>query len=83
MSLTNQPRSGYHLMENRVGGIPDLRWRRRTTQLGKRIDVHGLTTTVQGRCVLAINTPTPVVDVILWSTTTQPRGHLSCKQLKN
>jgi hypothetical protein len=51
--------------------------------LGKRVDIHDLTTTVQGRCALATDTPTPVVDVILWSMTTQPRGHLSCKQSKN
>jgi hypothetical protein len=62
---------------------PIFWWRRRITQLSKRINVHSLTTTIQGRCTLATDTPTPVVDVILWSTTTQPRGHLSCKQSKN
>jgi hypothetical protein len=62
------------LMETRKGRIPIFRWRRKITRLRKRVDVHGPTTTVQGRCALATDTPTPVVDAILWSTTTQPRG---------
>jgi hypothetical protein len=71
------------LMETREGWIPIFQWRQRITRLGKRVDIHGQTTTVQGRCAWATDTPTPVVDVILWSTTTQPRGLLSCKQSKN
>jgi hypothetical protein len=51
--------------------------------LRKRVKVHDLITTVQGRCSLVTDTPTPVIDVILWSTTTQPRGHLSYKKSKN
>jgi hypothetical protein len=31
--------------------------------LRKRVDIHGLTTTVQGRCALATDTPTSMVDV--------------------
>jgi hypothetical protein len=58
------------LMETCEGSIPIFQWRRRITRLGKRVDIHGLTTTVQGCCALATDTPTPVVDVILWSTTT-------------
>jgi hypothetical protein len=61
-----------NLMETREAPTPIFWWRRRITQLGKRIDVHGLTTTIQGRYTLVTNTPTPVVDVILWSMTTQP-----------
>jgi hypothetical protein len=82
-SLTDQPHSEYHLMETRKGRIPIFRWRRRITRLRKRVDVHGPTTTVQGRCALATDTPTPMVNAILWSMTTQPRGHLSCEQSKN
>jgi hypothetical protein len=39
---------------------PIFRWRRRITRLGKRVNVHGPTTTVQGHCALVTDTPTPV-----------------------
>jgi hypothetical protein len=32
------------------------------------VDVHGLTTTFQRSYALPTDTPTPMVDVILWST---------------
>jgi hypothetical protein len=45
-------------------------------------DVHDLTTTVQGRCALATDTPPPMAAVIL-RRDNQPLGHPSYKQLKN
>jgi hypothetical protein len=45
-------------------------------------DVHGLTTTVQGRCTLATDTPPPMAVMIL-RRDNQPLGHPSCKQSKN
>ena len=82
-SLTDKPRSEYHLMEpvraesrSFGGDVGD-------NSIDEGVDVHGPTTTVQGRCALATDTPTPVVTANLWCATTQPRGHSSCKQSKN
>jgi hypothetical protein len=49
---------------------PDLSVETKDNSIGKRVNVHGPTTTIQGHCALVTDTPTPVVDVILWSTTT-------------
>jgi hypothetical protein len=54
-------------------------WR---TRLVEKDDVHGPTTTIQGRCALATDTPPPMVAVIL-RCDNQPLGHPSCKQSKN
>jgi len=45
-------------------------------------NVHDPTTTIQGCCALATDTPTPRIVVFLWCAT-RPRGHSSCKQSKN
>jgi hypothetical protein len=45
-------------------------------------DIHGPTTTVQGRCALATETPPPMAAVIL-RRDNQPLGHPSYKQSKN
>jgi hypothetical protein len=71
-SISSTHEATKFVMETRKGRILIFRWRRRITQLRTRVDVHGPTTTVQGRCTLATDTPTPVVDAMLWSTTTHP-----------
>ena len=52
--------------------------------IGERDDVDDPTTTIQGRCALAIDTPTPEIVVTL-SARDQPNheGSCSCKQSKN
>ena len=45
--------------------------RRWITQFGDGDDVHGLTTTIQGCCTLATDTPPPMAIMILWSTINQ------------
>ena len=45
-------------------------------------DVHDPTTSIQGWCALATDTPTPRIAAFLWCAT-WPRGHSSCKQSKN
>jgi hypothetical protein len=40
-ALTDQPRSGYHLMETREGLNPDLSVEMEDTRLGRRVDIHG------------------------------------------
>jgi hypothetical protein len=52
------------------------------TRLVEKHDVHGLTTTIQGRYALATDTPPPMVVVIL-RRDNQPLGHSSCNQSKN
>jgi hypothetical protein len=73
------------MMVTHEGLNPDLSVEMEDNSIGGGggVDVPNLTTTIQRHCALATDTPTPVVDVILWSTMTQPRGHLSCKQSKN
>ena len=51
--------------------------------IGDEVDVRGPTTTVQGRCALATDTPPPMVAAILWERDHGPRGHSSCKQSRN
>jgi hypothetical protein len=70
-------------METCEGLNPDLSVEMEDNSIGKesqlsRPDYNRLET-----LHLTTDTLTPVVDMILWSTMTQPRGHLSCKKLKN
>jgi hypothetical protein len=51
--------------------------------IGGGDDVHGPTTAFQRRCALATDTPPPMAVTILWSVTSWPLGHSSCKQSKN
>jgi hypothetical protein len=71
------------VIRTRWGLMADLSMRDRgELDWWKKDDVHGLTTTIQGRCALATDTPPPMVAVIL-RCDNQPLGHPSCKQSKN
>jgi hypothetical protein len=53
-----------------MGLNPDLSMRDRwITRFGDEDDVHGPTTTIQGYCALATDTPPSMVIVILWCVT--------------
>jgi hypothetical protein len=65
------------------GSNPDLLVETKDNSIGEENQHSRLDYNIQGCCALATYTPTSVVDVILCSMTTQPWGHLSCKQSKN
>ena len=79
-SLTNQ--TLLWLPHNKNEGVPIFLVEMDNFDLVEGDDVHDPTTTIQGWCALATDTPTPRIAAFLWCAI-RPRGHSSCKQSKN